>query len=209
MQLVSVNIGTARQVGSVLSGIYKAPVKESVHLGLDGLQSDAVCDTRYHGGPDQAVYVYTSEDYDWWTDQLGVEVLPGTFGDNLTLSGISSRDVHVEDQFEIGSVVIEATAPRIPCATLGRRMGDSSFPAAFRRAERSGFYCRVLSTGPVQVGQEVAYQPANGEDGVAIQELFNLYYEPAPTVDQLQHALKAKVASRERERLTQLLAKHS
>lgn len=209
MQLVSVNVGTARQVGSVLSGIYKAPVKESVHLGLEGLQSDTVCDTRYHGGPDQAVYVYTSEDYDWWTEQLGFEVQPGTFGDNLTLSGISSLDVHVEDKFVIGSVVMEATAPRIPCATLGRRMGDSGFPVAFRRAGRSGFYCRVLSIGPVQRGQEVTYQPANDEDPVPIHELFNLYYEPAPTIDQLHHALKAKVAHRERERLTQLLEKQS
>ena len=209
LQLVSVNLGSAQQVGPTVSGIYKTPAHEPVHLGYEGLQSDVVCDTRFHGGPDQAVYVYTSDDYLWWTEQLGREILPGTFGDNLTLAGLSSLDVHVEDRFHIDSVVIEATAPRIPCATLGRRMDDSRFPVAFRCAERSGFYCRVLNPGAIRAGQAIVYEPQASDDRISIQELFNLYYEPSPSVDRLHRALSVKVAQRERERLTKLINKQS
>ena len=206
MLLLSVNIGFARQVGPVVSGIYKTPVKDAVYLGENGLESDAVCDKRFHGGLDQAVYVYTGDDYAWWSEQLGTEIDAGTFGDNLTISGLSSRDVNVEDRFQIGTMVIEATAPRIPCATLGRRMEDSHFPIAFRHAERSGFYCRVINPGLVQTGQSIKFQESASDNPVSILELFKLYYEANPSIDQLRRALNAKIAHRERDRLMEKLA---
>ncbi len=63
---------------------------------------------------------------------------PGTFGDNLTLSDLESAQFNIGDRFHIGSVMLEVTAPRIPCATLAARMGDPHFVKKYRRAERPG-----------------------------------------------------------------------
>ena len=54
-------------------------------VNLDG---DGQADLRVHGGPDKAVYAYAVEDYEWWADQLGRELEPGTFGENLTVRGL-------------------------------------------------------------------------------------------------------------------------
>ena len=104
------------------------------------------CSTqKHHGGPDQAVYVYLSEDYDWWSKTLGRPIAPGTFGDNITISGLTSADLAIGDRLIAGDVVIEVTTPRIPCNTLAARMGDPGFVKAYRDAGRPGAYCRVIA----------------------------------------------------------------
>ncbi|MFZ4776502.1 MAG: hypothetical protein ACOYM3_14110 [Terrimicrobiaceae bacterium] len=58
MRLLSVNIGKAELLRGAkdpyLSGISKRSVEGSVRIGAEGLEGDTVCDSRYHGGPDQA-----------------------------------------------------------------------------------------------------------------------------------------------------------
>ena len=70
MHLLSINIGAARTIGNAnvsgQTGIYKLPVAGPVQVTADGLADDAIVDTRNHGGPDQAVYVYGGADYAWW-----------------------------------------------------------------------------------------------------------------------------------------------
>ena len=200
--LSSVNLGTEQELGGTVSGIYKISTTGSVQLTEEGLVGDVVSDSRHHGGPDQAVYVYGGDDYDWWNEQLLMAVEPGTFGDNLTISGLSCRDVSIGDRFTIGnSVELQATAPRIPCATLGHRMGDKHFPVMFKKAERPGFYCRVINAGFVEQGLEVEHSPMQQEDPVSVLEMFHLYYDPQPDQDKVLKALNTPIAIRERRRL--------
>ena len=95
MHILSINIGAARTIGNAnvsgQTGIYKLPVAGPVQVTADGLADDAIVDTRNHGGPDQAVYVYGGADYAWWAAELGRELTPGTFGENLTISGSGKR----------------------------------------------------------------------------------------------------------------------
>ena len=56
----------------------------SGELGLDG---DVQVNRRYHGGEGQAVYAYAQEDADWWVAELGRELPPGRFGENLRTTG--------------------------------------------------------------------------------------------------------------------------
>ena len=205
LSLLSVNLGTARKVGKVVSGIYKSSVEGPIELTIYGLREDAVCDKRHHGGPDQAVYVYGGVDYEWWSEQLGERVHPGTFGDNLTIGGITSKEVNVGDRFNIGSVVLEATAPRIPCATLGHRMGDSRFALRFREAERPGFYCRVIQVGTVERAMSVEYVRSETKPEVSILDIFHLYYEVTPTAQKLERVLNAPIAHRMKERFASSL----
>ena len=165
MILRSITIGEPAPTRAKLSGLTgfdKRPVDRPVHLRRLGLAGDTICDLENHGGVDQAVYVYGSDDYEWWDAALGRRLDPGSFGENMVFAQMSCRDILVGDRFAIGPVLLEVTAPRIPCATFAERMGDSRFPRRFHKAGRPGFYCRVLSEGSVRAGDAVEYERYSG-----------------------------------------------
>lgn len=203
MQLLSINIGTARAVDPTrpheLTGLYKEPVAGPVQVTCAGLPGDAIISTRHHGGPDQALYVYGGADYAWWAAELGRELTPGTFGENLTISELESGPLAVGDRLHIGDVVLEVTAPRIPCATFARRMADPVFIARFRIAERPGAYCRVIREGAIQAGAPVALEAYAG-DRVTIAEVFSDYYEADHPLPDIYRFLAAPLAERVREK---------
>jgi MOSC domain-containing protein YiiM len=200
MRLISINIGEeqplAHAKASGKTGIFKQPAQVPVMIITLGIQGDTICDTENHGGPDQALYVYGVPDYEWWARELGRPLAPGTFGENLTVAGLESADLCVGDRFHIGQVILEVTAPRIPCITLARRMDDPSFPKRFLAAERPGVYCRVLCQGSVQAGDVVRHEPYTGER-VTARALVRSYITP-PGLAELQRQLEAPLAVRAR-----------
>jgi len=213
MQLISVNIGQERSIqkakASGVTGIYKRPVNGPVQITHNGLSGDVICDVENHGGMDQAIYVYGAADYTWWSQALGRELAPGTFGENLTIDALESARFCIGDRLHIGTVTLEVTAPRIPCVTLAARMGDPSFVKRFRYAERPGLYCRVIREGYVTVGDRVSYEPFPGEIITAI-EMFRDFYAPDLNEATIRRHLAAPIAIRDRaekeERLRKLLA---
>ena len=208
MFINSVNLATKEniKIGSKteLTGIYKRPVATAI-VGPLGLDGDAIVSEKHHGGPDQAVYVYTLPDYELW-QKAGVNVEPGIFGENLTLSHLRSAELAVGDRLLFKEVELEVTSPRIPCATLASRMGDDHFVAKFVAMEAPGFYCRVLRGGQVSVLEEFSYLPYGGER-VKVLELFANYYEKAPTRENLQRYLASPLAIRTRKENEKRLAK--
>lgn len=196
MRLSSIN--TADIVAG--SGIGKQPRSGPQAVSAAGLQGDHVADQQHHGGPDQAIYAYSLDDYRWWEQQLATTVLPGSFGDNLTIEGMPT-DMNVGDRLLIGEVVLEATAPRIPCATLSKHMQDSGFALRFRRAERPGIYFRVLNEGSISAGDEVIFV-ADAEASVSISDLVRAYYDLSPDRNELLRLLEAPIAARFRGKFT-------
>ncbi|SRR5581483_367971 len=213
MQLLSVNVGKEQPINNGkatgTSGIFKIPTKAPVKVTRDGLDGDVIVDAENHGGYDQAVYVYGSLDYDWWASALGRELAPGTFGENLTVAGLESVPVQIGDRLRVGAVLLEVTAPRIPCATLAARMGDPTFVKRFRKAERPGLYCRVIETGTVQVDDPVSLESRQGET-ITILEMFRWFYASRISEADLRRILAAPIDFRARrdyeERLAALLA---
>lgn len=208
MRLTSINTADFEASGdatdAVESGINKRPRSGAVAVTVSGLQGDIVVDREHHGGADQAIYAYSLDDYHWWEQQLGKSVAPGTFGDNLTIEGMPT-DMNVGDRLLIGEVVLEATAPRIPCATLSRHMQDSGFALRFRQAERPGIYFRVLNEGDVSAGDEVTFV-ADSDASVTISDLVRAYYDLSPDHDELRRLLDAPVATRFRAKFEAKLA---
>lgn len=208
MRIESINVGRAENIThgnkSMETGICKYPVNGPVILSVDGLLGDAIVDTKHHGGVDQAVYGYSADDYDWWAEQTGGKFSPGLFGENLTIRGLPT-DMHVGDRLLIGEVVLEATAPRIPCDTFAMRLQDSSFGLAFRKAERPGIYFRVLNEGEVRAGDSVIYVES-AEHGVTILDLFRYKYRPTHDADDLRRCLDAPIAERMRADIENKLA---
>jgi len=164
--LISLNVGKAEKLPDgkpTKTGINKRPTDQVCALVDLGIEGDAICNLKHHGGLDQAIYFYSQTDYHWWQEKLGIDCPAGLFGENFTVDGPDSNSVCIGDQFVIGDVVLETTSPRIPCNTLNRRMSDSKFGPAFRKAERPGWYCRVLATGSVKAGASVTHIPFDGE----------------------------------------------
>ena len=197
MYISSVNIATSKQVGEQKTGIGKEPQSTTVTVTELGLVGDYIHHVNDHGGADQAVYVYGGDDYAWWKSQ-GYEFTPGTFGENCVVEELSCKDTNIGDRLEIGNVILEVTAPRIPCNILGMKVGDKKFPVAFRKSERPGFYCRVVREGELKTGMEVTYHFDRSDETLSLLDLFNLAYNPSPTKDLLERTLKFPIATRTR-----------
>jgi MOSC domain-containing protein YiiM len=167
-RIVSVNVGEPRTVEfrdhTVSTGIDKVPVDGSVRVEGVNLVGDDQADRRVHGGVHKAVYVYASEDYEWWSGQLGRALPPGMFGENLTTEGIDVGAAVVGQHWRIGDVVLEVSEPRMPCYKLGIRMEDPGFPAVFSAADRPGTYLRIVEEGSLASGDrvEIGSPPEHG-----------------------------------------------
>jgi MOSC domain-containing protein YiiM len=163
----SVNVGAAKAVQvegrSVLTAIWKSPVEGRVALRGVNLAGDDQADRTVHGGPDKAVYAYAREDYDWWASELSQSMEPGTFGDNLTVTGLDLSSAIVGERWQVGSAQLEVSEPRFPCFKLGIRMGDPRFLRRFAQARRPGTYLRIVAEGDVGAGDriEVASRPGH------------------------------------------------
>jgi len=167
-QVVSVNVGRPRTVpwngSTVTSGIWKAPASGRVAVGGVNVDGDDQADRSVHGGPDKAVYAYGLDDYRWWAGELGSELGPGSFGENLTIDGFDVSDALIGEHRQIGDAVFEVSQPRIPCYKLGIRHADPEFPRRFAAAERPGAYVRIIQPGSIAAGDAVTVlsRPAHG-----------------------------------------------
>src|SRR3954452_15050215 len=83
--------------------------------GLDGGWQK---NRKYHGGPDRAVCLYSTELYDRLR-ALGIDLVPGSVGENFTTTGIDLQRLAKGDRLKVGAeCVIEITDVRVPCRNL-------------------------------------------------------------------------------------------
>ena len=163
--VVSVNVGrpaplaTGRRV--VPSAIAKAPVTGPVAVHGVNLEGDDQADRTVHGGPDQAVYAYASEDTAFWSDVIGRELGPAAFGENLTLAGVDVSSVRIGERWRVGTAELRVAGPRVPCFKLEARLGVPGFQRAFLHAGRPGAYLAIAREGELQAGDavEVVHRP--------------------------------------------------
>lgn len=158
-RIESINVGRPRLImingQPVKTAIYKSPVEGPVHAGPEGLEPDRQADLSVHGGIDKAVYAYSVDDYLWWGEQLGRELTPGEFGENLTVAGIDLASTRIGERWHAGEALLEVSEPRQPCSKLGAKMGDPRFIKRFAKAMRHGAYLRVIEAGPLERGDPI------------------------------------------------------
>jgi len=168
----SVNIGTPREAAWAEIGrtsIDKVSVTGPVTVGQLGVEGDQVSDTRHHGGRDQAVYAYSREELDWWSEQLGDPLRDGEFGENLTTSGVDVDDAEVGERWRVGTVLLEVASIRTPCNDFKSWMGrgghdNTAWVRRFAERARPGAYLRVLDPGVLAAGDpiDVVHRPGHG-----------------------------------------------
>jgi MOSC domain-containing protein YiiM len=172
--LLSLNIGVRKAIAakSGWTGIDKRPTVGPVAVrapgpkgtGAGGIAGDAICDVESHGGDDQALYAYAREDLDWWASELGVELNPGSFGENLTTLGLDTTGALIGEQWRIGTdVLLQVTSPRIPCVTFAAWMRDHGWLKKFTQRAVPGAYLRILAPGEIQAGEPITveFRPAH------------------------------------------------
>jgi MOSC domain-containing protein YiiM len=176
MKLLSVNLGRAGRgdiaaaEGAGVTGIDKRPVDGPVRvaapgpqgIGGSGLAGDAVCDLRYHGGDDQAVYAYAREDLDAWEAVLGRGLTNGGFGENLTTAGVDVSGALIGERWRVGpAVVLEVSSTRVPCRKFAALLRERGWVKRFTDAGVPGAYLRVIEPGEIRAGDaiEIVHRP--------------------------------------------------
>jgi MOSC domain-containing protein YiiM len=155
LKIISINIVSPTRVSldgspnKVRSGYFKLPVTQSVYLGYQGFEGDGVGNTKIHGGEDKAVCAYSTEHFSYWADKLLRKILPGSFGENLSLLGMLETEVNIGDIFEMGAAQVQVSQPRQPCFKLNKVFKDQSMACSVKTTGFSGYYFRVLKPGLV------------------------------------------------------------
>lgn len=177
-------------IGAIATQIYDGrPVRTAGHkravpsarLTRLGLVGDEQADRRYHGGPDQSLCVYPLEHYATWARELGRELPPGGFSENLTLSGLTEDDVGVGDVLGIGPpgehrVEVQVSLPRGPCSRVAAKLEIPDLVARIKDSGRSGYYLRTLRDGEIRTGDEVVVLQRDPA-GVSISEANQVLYK--------------------------------
>ena len=171
--LVSVNVGRPRPVDTgrrtVETAIWKRPVEGRVAVRGVNVDGDAQANRSVHGGPDKAVYAYAIEETMRWEAELGRDLGPGAFGENLTVAGLDVSGALLGERWRVGTALLEVVQPRLPCFKLGLRMGDPTFVKRFGRASRPGAYLRIVEEGELGAGDTIEVDPATlPEHGVSV-----------------------------------------
>ncbi|MBC7805891.1 MAG: MOSC domain-containing protein [Akkermansiaceae bacterium] len=131
------------------SAIGKSAAPGPAMLRRENLEGDRQSNRKYHGGPDKAVCVYASEHYPLWRQEFDKPEQPfGSFGENLTTSGLTEEGVCIGDVYRAPSgAMIQVCQPRVPCANVRRFWGAARLPVRMEETGFTGFYCRVIAEG--------------------------------------------------------------
>ena len=80
MRLLSINVGLPREVDwrgrAVRTSIFKSPTSGRLRVTKLNVEGDQQSDLSVHGGIEKAVYVYPSEHYAFWREELPGMDLP-------------------------------------------------------------------------------------------------------------------------------------
>ena len=160
MKIISVNLGQPRTIDwngrSVTTAFFKEPVTGRVKVKALGLEGDRQADLKVHGGPKKAVYAYPSEHYEYWRKELpGVELPWGSFGENLTVRGLSEDKLRIGDRLEAGSAEFAVTKPRLPCFKMNVCFQRDDMMKRFQEAALPGFKLEVIREGELKAGDRI------------------------------------------------------
>ena len=172
--VLSVNVGSSepRPGRAAPTGFGKVPVAQIEvadpgpkrrgpdGFGFSGVSGDFIGSGRHHGGRDQAVYAFAREELDHWGQEIGRDLPDGVFGENLTTAGLDVDSSEHGDVWVVGSTVLRASAPRIPCATFAQRMGEKAWVRRFAERAHGGTYLAVVEPGVIRPGDSITVQPS-------------------------------------------------
>jgi MOSC domain-containing protein YiiM len=192
MRVVALSVGGPRDVEwrgeMVRTSIFKDRVSGVRHVLPDNIDGDRQSDLSVHGGHYKAVYAYPSEHYPFWRTELTASDLAwGAFGENLTIEGVTEREVCIGDRLRIGTAEFAVTQPRLPCFKLTIRHDRFDMVRRFQRSGRSGFYLSVEREGDLQEGDAIEFI-SRDERKLTVADTVQLFNADAPDLALLKTA---------------------
>ena len=142
-KVISVNISEEK-------GTIKKSVPE-ILIDKNGIVSDA-----HAGSWHRQVSLLSQDDINCFCKEIGREIAPGEFAENITIAGIDLNRVAVLDRFRISEVELEVTQIGKEChgdtCAIYQQVGKCVMP-------KKGLFCRVIKTGKIKTEDTVEYFP--------------------------------------------------
>ena len=181
MKIISTNISKVITIlhnkKEIKTGIFKSVTDNEIVITKTNIIGDEQADLVNHGGEHKAVYAFSSDHYEYWKKELKNEKLSfGMFGENFTISNLSEKDIHIGEQFRIGTALLEVSQPRVPCFKLGIALDNKSILKLFTQHHCTGVYFRVIEPGIVKKDDELIIEK-EVEHNISIKKLFQAYFD--------------------------------
>jgi MOSC domain-containing protein YiiM len=195
MKIISTNISSGHTFlfgkKNIQSGIFKKSKSSGIFLTFNGVNKDTVADTKNHGGPDKACYLFSHHHYKYWKQLYPKLVWEyGMFGENITVDYFDENKINIGDVFKIGESKIQVTQPRQPCFKLGYKFKDPKIIPLFQKYSSPGFYARVLKEGLILPNSQMEHRHL--KSAISINETFQLLYGAEAKPASVKKALSSK-----------------
>ena len=151
-------MGSILQINISPGGIPKRPIPEGI-VTEERIRGDGWAHPQFHGGPNKAVLIVTSEGIAELVQQ-GFPLYYGALGENLTTAGLDRRQMRVGQRYRAGEAMLELTKLRVPCGTLdvyGPTIKQAIYDAQIKAGDPasprwglSGFYAKVIRPGLIR-----------------------------------------------------------
>jgi MOSC domain-containing protein YiiM len=210
LKITSTNIAKSTTIiwngQEVTTGIYKKPISHPILLGNQGVQNEEISDRNVHGGQFKACYLFSEDQYDYWKGlypNLNWEW--GMFGENLTISELNEKDIHIGDIFEIGSALVQVTQPREPCFKFGVKFGNQKVLKQFIDHGFPGTYVHVLEEGYVKTGDTLELVE-KAKNSISTWQFFSLLYNEEKNINHIKLIMNNNaLPKRKRDKLKSFL----
>ena len=202
IDIISINIlGKPELISSeyqsVKTAYRKIPIETgSIQLGMTSLAGDMVQDKKHHGGNDKAICCYNSDHFRKWKKELGFELGPAAFGENLTLKGDSAleNNVFIGDRYQLGETIVEVSEPRGPCYVIGIRYNYKQFPVHLQQSGFTGYYLRTIKTGLVKKTDKLVHISSHPEK-ISVMDVNHVRYHDPKNKEWVERLVNLKVLS--------------
>src|SRR5258708_9033134 len=126
-RLLSVNVGLPRDIEwkgrTVHTGIWKNPVSGRCRVGRLNLDGDGQGDLGGHAGEQRAAFVYQTESYRYWQEQLKrTDFVHGQVGENFTVEGLPDDAGFIGAPYQIRGALVQVTQPPLTCSPVCLRL---------------------------------------------------------------------------------------
>lgn len=134
-----------------VSAIRKSSVSQ-IQINKNIIVSDETHDLVHHGGVFRVVHHYSNKNYNHLKSKFpGIKdrFVPGSFGENILTDELDESELCVGDIFKLGSVKLQLTVPRRPCATINHSYSDPRILKEVIDTGRVGWFYKVIDPGVV------------------------------------------------------------
>jgi MOSC domain-containing protein YiiM len=112
-----------------------------------------------HGQTSRSIYVYPMIHYEYWTRQLDTELMPGAFGEHLTVSGTTELNVRIGDHWCWGDALFTVSGFGAPNRALDTLYGTDG-RGAMHELGFCGWYLKTEKPGIVPTSGHIHSFPS-------------------------------------------------